>query len=610
MPRSIGLPIATMVLTPRSRATRATCALRDRRCRDLPAWARAVSLAVALVGCREVGVDGFRASVNRACPPGFDLVGERCFRKTGPAETGDGGVVVGTDGGRGPVGPGDGGDIGGGDGAVVRFDGPGAGRDGEAGIPPVGPAQFRLDLVVEGAGVVRDSLTGGICSAGSSCQVSGAPGQVVTLEAEPAYDARFEGWTGACAGMGACRITLDADKAVTAGFRQVRWEPPLGAWASRLAVAGDNVYIGGEFEGTVEIGGTTLTAVGARDAFIAALDDLGQPRWAKRFGVQMGESVLGLAIGPGDALVMAGHFSDDAPLAFEGRSIPVDPRVNATNFLATFRPDGTLLSAHGNGGCKGLALDSRSNALFYPQYYPAQLAKKTLQGQTIWTYPETFQFFVEDMAVDASDSSIICTSTASPVTLTLPQGRRTVTPTNEWAILVVKLDRDGQAQWMTLLDNTRTSDTDAVLCDSLSLTAEGDVIVAGYYHGTLTGGSFARRSQGSADIFVARLAASNGSPRWLSSFGSPEFDNGSIRIVEDSGNLLLTPQLGGDTDFGGGVIVPPPGGIIRIAGDSGAVVGRVLPELSDIVIDLALHPPSGDYFLLDLNRRVSRVRLR
>jgi hypothetical protein len=67
-----------------------------------------------------------------------------------------------------------------------------------------------------GRGTVTSSPAGIDC--GSDCSESYDPGTVVTLAAAPAAGSTFTGWSGACTGTGACELTMDADRSVTASF--------------------------------------------------------------------------------------------------------------------------------------------------------------------------------------------------------------------------------------------------------------------------------------------------------------------------------------------------------------------------------------------------------
>jgi endoglucanase len=67
-----------------------------------------------------------------------------------------------------------------------------------------------------GTGTVASSPAGVNC--GGDCSESYAGGTSVTLTASPAAGSAFAGWSGACSGLGTCRVTLTAAQSVTATF--------------------------------------------------------------------------------------------------------------------------------------------------------------------------------------------------------------------------------------------------------------------------------------------------------------------------------------------------------------------------------------------------------
>jgi uncharacterized repeat protein (TIGR01451 family)/uncharacterized repeat protein (TIGR02543 family) len=96
------------------------------------------------------------------------------------------------------------------------------------------PAQYTLTVAVNPtAGGTTDPAVGAHTY---------APGTVVTVTATPAAGYAFTSWSGACTGSGACSVTMDADKTVTANFTLINYN---------LTVAVDPVG-----------GGTTDPAVG------------------------------------------------------------------------------------------------------------------------------------------------------------------------------------------------------------------------------------------------------------------------------------------------------------------------------------------------------------
>jgi hypothetical protein len=81
--------------------------------------------------------------------------------------------------------------------------------------------QYVLTVQRQGAG----SVTGGGIDCGVACDVTVNSGTEVTLNATADPGNTFTGWGGACAGSGACVVTLGADTTVTANFAKI---PPPG----------------------------------------------------------------------------------------------------------------------------------------------------------------------------------------------------------------------------------------------------------------------------------------------------------------------------------------------------------------------------------------------
>ena len=109
-----------------------------------------------------------------------------------------------------------------------------------------GPVQYTLTLTTAGSGSIaaNPAPVGGTYDAGT----------VVALTATPAADAQFTGWSGACSGSGACTVTMDAAKGVTATFTLKQYGLTVTA---APAVGGTITPPGGTYDhGTV----VTLTA--------------------------------------------------------------------------------------------------------------------------------------------------------------------------------------------------------------------------------------------------------------------------------------------------------------------------------------------------------------
>lgn len=76
----------------------------------------------------------------------------------------------------------------------------------------------RLTVATAGSGTGTVTSAPGGIACGTSCLFDFAVGGVVTLTAAPDTGFAFKEWTGACAGSGACEVTMDIAKSVTATF--------------------------------------------------------------------------------------------------------------------------------------------------------------------------------------------------------------------------------------------------------------------------------------------------------------------------------------------------------------------------------------------------------
>ena len=85
------------------------------------------------------------------------------------------------------------------------------------------PVLLSIARTGTGSGGVVSSPGGIDC--GGTCSASFAAGTVVTLAQTPAAGSTFAGWSGSCAGLGACTLTLSADAQVSAAFTAA---PPAG----------------------------------------------------------------------------------------------------------------------------------------------------------------------------------------------------------------------------------------------------------------------------------------------------------------------------------------------------------------------------------------------
>jgi hypothetical protein len=130
-------------------------------------------------------------------------------------------------------------------------------------------------------------------------------------------------------------------------------------WASKVAegtiVSGHDLavdgagraYVGGGFQGTLEVGTASLSSDGARpDAYLAGFDGNGALSWSRRFGGPGDDAATALTSDGRDQVYVAGTFQGTLDL---GTTKLTSPAVTDV-FLAQVDPAGNVVQARNGGG--------------------------------------------------------------------------------------------------------------------------------------------------------------------------------------------------------------------------------------------------------------------
>jgi hypothetical protein len=114
-------------------------------------------------------------------------------------------------------------------------------------------------------------------------------------------------------------------------------------------------------------------------------------------------------------------------------------------------------------------------------------------------------------------------------------------------IFLAKFDTNGNHLWSKGFGGMYgDEDKKSVACDG-----SGNVIVTGYYFGTVDFGGGPLTSAGVSDIYLAKFDA-DGNHLWSKRFGDATCQGGHSVACDGSGNIVATGLLGGTVDFGGG----------------------------------------------------------
>jgi len=199
-----------------------------------------------------------------------------------------------------------------------------------------------LTVHVAGEGSLEAPGAGLSCDGTCSTTIADTVAPRLVPVAAPGW--RFSGWSGGCSGHGLCMPTMTSDQSVSATFeRAVLWGDDYGGAGRQeiVAVASDllgNLFVAGNFTGTIAFGPFELHSQGGGDIFLARLDGDGRPVWAMSFGGHDAEAVHDMALTYGGGVVLTGYLSGSDPVSFGGA--PLHAVGGADVFVAAFAPDG------------------------------------------------------------------------------------------------------------------------------------------------------------------------------------------------------------------------------------------------------------------------------
>ena len=303
------------------------------------------------------------------------------------------------------------------------------------------------------------------------------------------------------------------------------FNPPTHLWSQRFGSTGDdsgyavavddsgNVFVTGLFFGTVNFGGGDLVSAGDYDIFLAKYSAAGIHQWSQRFGSTSTDRGYAVAVdGSGDVFV-TGVFT------------------GTVNF--------------GGGG------------LVSAGSYDIFLAKYNSAGAHQWSqrFGSTIDDYGQAVAVDESGNVFV----TGYFTGTVNFGGAGLVSAGGTDIFLAKYNAAGAHQW-----SQRFGSTSYDAGYSVAVDGSGNVVVTGYFQGTVNFGGGGLVSAGSLDIFLAKYNAA-GAHQWSQRFGDTSADYGYSVATDGSGNVFMTGAFPGTGNFGGGGLVSAGGTDIFLA---------------------------------------------
>jgi hypothetical protein len=289
-----------------------------------------------------------------------------------------------------------------------------------------------------------------------------------------------------------------------------------------FAVAADpagNALVAGIFASTIDFGGGLMTSNGSSDAFVAKLDPAGNQIWAHHYGDGTSQTSKTIASdGAGNVYVAGGY---QGTMNFGGGNLP--PSNGLGNmFLAKLDASGNYLWAKGMG-------DFANPQLAY------------------------------GVASDAAGNVVVVGSGQGSIDF----GGGPLTTAGDMDVLLAAYTPSGALRWARVFGDALAQNANGVAVDPA-----GNVLVTGFFAGTINFGGATLTATGVNDLFVAKFDP-QGHHLWSLQAGGDGDTEANGITTDAAGNIFVVGSFTGTMNCGTGPVTS--------AGDLDALVLEYTP---------------------------------
>jgi len=332
--------------------------------------------------------------------------------------------------------------------------------------------------------------------------------------------------------------------------------------AKGVAVRGDTVVVVGNFADTLKLSDWSgkssdwsHDAIGSDDAFVAAFDRDGNPKWLWTLGGLGSDGMDTIATAPDGGWVIGGSFSDG--FAVEQLGLNVRSKGGTDAMLVKLAAGGDpewIKSFGGTGDDTALhvAVDQRGNV--YVQglfHYEADwgggplktaggsdadvvLAKYDLNGDHQWSkrFGNTFNDVPGGVAVDPSGHITMVGSFEQKGPISFGPGDEHAS-NGEADVFIAHFTTDGKLEWARTFGAAREDVGIGVAAD-----AAGNTITSGWFQRTVDFGKGPQTSAGEKDVFAIKLDA-KGAVVWVQTWGDKDVDKAYAVALDPQGDAFV-----------------------------------------------------------------------
>jgi hypothetical protein len=339
--------------------------------------------------------------------------------------------------------------------------------------------------------------------------------------------------------------------------------------------AAGNIYVAGQFTETSNFGGSDLVSAGILefDIFVAKYNSAGVHQWSYRYGSTTSDAALGIAVDPNGNVYVCGEFR--GTVNFGGVADLVSNGVDDI-FLVKFNTNGNWLWQRSAGGANADAAYSvaaSSSAVVITGYFTGTInfggtdlisagsqdcfvARYTNLGTHVFSkgFGGTSSDQAHAVVLDSGGNAIITGYFANTINF----GGSNLVSAGGVDIFLAKFNSTGTHVWSSRFGSTSTEQG-----EGLAVDASNNVILTGLFSGTINFGG-ANLVPVSQDAFLAKFNSS-AVHQWSQRMGGTGLDRGDNLAVDSDGNILLGGNFTSTANFGGNNLVSAGGTDIALA---------------------------------------------
>ena len=321
-------------------------------------------------------------------------------------------------------------------------------------------------------------------------------------------------------------------------------------WAKRFGGAGDqiptsvaagpdgSVHVVGQAGGELDFGGGALPAGGGLDFFVARRDRDGKHLWAKRFGDDLDQKGVDVAVDAAGNVVILGNAA--GMIDFGGGALPIAGAADLV--VAKLAPDGTHLWSKSFGGALAetagaVAVDPAGDVLLAGSDPSSVLLRKlsAADGSTLWnkSFPTAGVTGVTDLAVAKNGDVILLAYSAASIDF----GGGAPPPHGNFDVLVARFDTSGLPLWSHSYGGTGND-----YAYSAAVDGAGAVALVGHTDGAFQFDPLVLAetpNKGALDVAVWKINA-DGTTAWGKLLGDAGAQYGFGIAADLLGNIVVS----------------------------------------------------------------------